>query len=389
MRIGLDARFLSHPQPGGFKTYTTNLIGALGEIDNTNEYVLYLDRQCVLDNLPRHENFRYQVVPGRIPGLRLPFREQISLRQQIARDRLDLVHFLCNTAPVNLSQPHILTLHDTIQVSGKNNFGLRRGLAQHRQWALTAYSGWAIAKSVHCAGRIITVSEYEKEQIANELRLPPERIAVTHLAPDPVYVNVGQELRHRWKREIGERYQVDGGIILGVGYEPRKNIGLILQAFSLIASERNDLHLMIVCADHYRRRRFQQMIETLGLGRRASILGAQPPEQLKVLYNVAEVLVFPSERESFGLPPLEAIACGTPTVAMNATSVPEILQDGATLVDGHDPRIWADAIVRLHCDDSLRRDLASRGQTRASQLSWPRCAQQTLQVYQEVHQEGL
>ena len=117
MKIAIDARFLTHPQLGGFKTYTTNLIGALSRVDSENHYVLYLDRPPKNCDLPQSRNFSYRVVPFTVPGLGMPYREQFALRREVAKDEPDLIHFLSNTAPVRMNRRFVLTLHDTIQLS--------------------------------------------------------------------------------------------------------------------------------------------------------------------------------------------------------------------------------------------------------------------------------
>ena len=115
MRIGIDARFLTHPQKGGFKTYSENLIAALAQIDRDNEYVLYIDRQPEQDTkLPDSANFSYRIIRGDIPYIGMPWREQTRLSRQVSRDKLDLLHSPCLTAPLRLSCASVLTIHDMI-----------------------------------------------------------------------------------------------------------------------------------------------------------------------------------------------------------------------------------------------------------------------------------
>lgn len=124
MKIGIDARFMTHPQAGGFKTYSQNLVRALAGVDADNEYVIYVDRPPLDGMLLKKDNFCYRVVRGFMPGLETAVREQFLLRRAIQHDRPDVIHFLCNTAPVNFDMPYILTLHDTIQVTAPNRVGL-------------------------------------------------------------------------------------------------------------------------------------------------------------------------------------------------------------------------------------------------------------------------
>lgn len=388
MRIGIDARFLTHPQPGGFKTYTENLVHALSQVDSLNQYVLYLDRDPTKAVLPQAANFVYRVVNGTLPGFGMPIREQIALRRQIHQDGLDIVHFPCNTAPVGIGGRFVVTLHDTIQVAAQNNFRLFRSLPNHKRWAMTAYSKWTIRKTAHAAPRIITVSNYEKTQIIEQLAIAPQRVCVTHLAPNPVYAPASPEMRERWRTEIGQELGLPRRFVLGVGYEPRKNLPLLIGAFAQLASSYPDLGLVIVAAETGSRLFFQHLVAQQDLDSRVSVLPAMPPGELAMLYNLAEVFAFPSERESFGLPPIEAMACGTPTVAMNLSSIPEVTRNGAILIDGKDVHTWANAISQLLTNENLRSELARRGLERAAELTWHRCAQETIQVYRAVTEKS-
>jgi len=390
MRIGIDARFLTHPQPGGFKTYTASLIQALTQIDDVNQYVIYVDRASSESELPRAKNFSYQVVDGTVPVLGVPVREQLGLRRFIQRDQLDIVHFLCNTATVNLQHKTIVTLHDTIQVTSKQQFSLTARLAQYKSWAIESYSKWTILRTVKSVERLITVSNSEKTQIMQHLQIPTERIAVTHLAAGPVFVPASSDQKAAWKLELQQRFglSLKGKLILGVGYEPRKNIPMLIEAFACLASDFPEWQLVVVAAEPNRRNAFQELIAKRHLSDRAVVLGQQSASDLAQLYNATDIFVFPSEYESFGLPPLEAMACGVPTIAMNSSSIPEIVEDGALLVDGKDPQTWANAIQRVATNSKFRSELVQRGLKRASEMTWQNCARETLQIYYEVF-EGM
>ncbi len=380
MKIGLDARFLTHPQPGGFKTYTTNLLNALAQIEDGNDYVVYLDREpedgCPLPDSPR---FTYRVTPGNLPIIGMPYREQIALRRQIARDRLDLAHFMCNTAPLHMSIPYVVTLHDTIQVDQSISFGRTR--QDHKQWALNFYSKQSILHAIGSAAQIITVSREERSLIHARLGVPQERISVTHLAPNPLYRPATTVQRQHWRRDLAEAYGIRTPFVLAVGYEPRKNIPLVLRSFAALAHDCPEVSLVVVAAQAEQRAAFQALADRLGLAQRIWILGPLPSHELVRFYNLAELFVFPSERESFGLPPLEAMACGAPTVALNATSLPEVLRDGAMLLDDLAVDTWSSAMGQVLENQALRFDLQQRGLRRAAMLTWHQCALDTLAVY--------
>ena len=383
MRIGIDARFLTHPQRGGFKTYTQNLIMSLSEVDSVNDYFVYLDRLLPDDKLPQKRNWHYKVVRGDFPVLGMPLREQLFLKRQIIKDRLDVVHFLCNTAPVNLTERYVVTLHDTIQVTTKNRFELWRGLLSRKRWA-AAYSKWVINKSIKSASRIITVSDFERKQIGHQFNVSYGHIAAIHLAPNPIFKPASSAEKSAWRSKLSQMHGIHKKFIFGVGYEARKNIDFLIEIYSRLTSEYEELDLVIVCAEEKRRSYFKKLSEELGLAGKIFILGSLPAEELAVLYNLAEAFIYPSERESFGLPPLEAISCGAPTIAMNVTSMPEILEDGALLIDGKDPQVWSDAFRHVVDNEEFRLQLIYRGLERASKFNWQRCARETIQVYSDI-----
>ena len=387
MRIGIDARFLTHPQLGGFKTYTENLINALIKVDHGNQYMIYVDRPNIRDTLPQVDNFTYRVIPVLIPYIGMPFREQFLLRRIIAKDKLDIVHFLCNTAPINIPGKYVLSLLDVIQVTDPQKFPYAKGWINIKRWAIDTYSKWTILNSARNASRVITLSQYEKEEIVKVLNIPHQRVNVTLMAANSVYFPVSSEVKRGQQVELRKKHNLPEKFILGVGYEPRKNIPILIEAFSRIAPDHPDLSLVVVAAEENRRQYFKMLADQLNLNHRVVIMAAMKPSDLAILYNSAEVFIFPSERESFGLPPLEALACGTPTIAMNLSSLPEILEDGAMLIDGKDIQTWANAIEQVISDQDFRSNLIKRGLKQAAKLTWQRCAEETMKVYSMVIEE--
>jgi len=382
MRIGIDARFLTHPQRGGFKTYSINLINAIHQLDAKNEYCIYVDRPYEPGQVLIKKNFHYRIVSGTFPIIGMPLREQALLRSYISKDHLDIFHSLCNTAPIGLKVKQITTLHDTIQVTLKIRLN---GLRNLKYGMITLYSKWAIMQSLKNPGHIITVSAYEKSQILNlRNEIEPSSITVTHLAASEIFKQAPPHERRALSEEIYNKFAITGEYLLGIGYEDRKNIPLLIEAFHQLASEFSDLNLVIVAAEEGRKLYFQQLVEKYQLGERVRILGSVSPADLFALYNLAKIFVFPSERESFGLPPLEAISCGAPTVAMNSSSLPEILGEGAFFVEGKNVQQWVDTLRMVLIDQNLRSKMVESGLRRASELNWENCARNTIQVYEQV-----
>jgi glycosyltransferase involved in cell wall biosynthesis len=382
MKIGIDARFLTHPQAGGFKTYTQNLIAALTRVDAENEYVLYLDRTPERkDWLPSGANFTTRVVPGLVPLIGMPWREQMELSRQAALDRLDLLHSPSLTAPLRLACPLVVTIHDMIWYhperfsNGRSTTGRRKLM----QWYYRVVPKMAAQR----AAGVITVSQAAKESIVQSLGLAPDRVFVTHEAAAPIYRRLDNPEQ---TEPIKQKYSLASDFILAIGSaDPRKNIDTLVQAYaSLPGSLKERYQLAIVWTHSFLAAGLAAQVEALGLNGRVQFLQRVCDEDLVSLYNTASVFVFPSRYEGFGLPPLEAMACGTPVVAANNSSIPEIVGDAALLTDAEDVATMTQLVAKMLTDETLKRDLIEKGLRRAAEFSWEKCGSETLAVYRKV-----
>jgi len=383
LRVGVDARFLTHPQPGGFKTYTTNLVRALAGLEADIELVVYLDRAPAEHGLPESPNVHYRVVGGSLPVLGMPWREQIALPRVLTRDRIDLAHFLCNTAPIACPVPYVLTLHDTIQMTEHAPADWRSGLSGQARWAVASYSRWCIRRVSSTANQVITVSRSEGDQISRMLGVPTSRISVVYPAPDPGFTRGTPANKMRWRADLSKRLGVPNRFALAVGYEARKNIPFLIRTFAR-SRLTESLGLVVVCANESRREQFGTLVRQERADGRIVVLGKTTFSDLVGLYNIAEMFLFPSGREGFGLPPLEAMVCGTPTVSLASGAVAEVVGDGGVLLPALDAQSWVDAIERLDVDDEFRAGVVQRGMTRAGTFSWTRCAEQTVAAYRDA-----
>lgn len=382
MKIGIDARFLTHPQKGGFKTYTENLVAALAQVDVDNEYVLYLDRPPLPHTkLPCQPNFSARIVSGQIPMVGLPWREQVGLTRQIVKDRVDLLHSPCLTAPLRLTCSLVVTIHDMIwffpeKFSRGNTWSVRRKLME---W----YYHWIPQYAAKNASAIITVSQAAKESIEELLGLDDNRIFITHEATSPLFrrVNDDQQIE-----SVRCKYRLPPEFILAIGSaDPRKNIKTLVQAYALLPAEfQSRFRLVIVWTHSFLAAELTRYIESLHLTERVQFLEQVPNEDLVLIYNAATLFVFPSLYEGFGLPVLEAMACGTPVVAANNSSIPEIADEAALLVDAQDPRMMAETMRLALCDRTLRATLTQKGLERVKNFSWEKCARATINVYRQA-----
>lgn len=384
MIIGIDATAFSHPQPGGYKTYVTNLLAALRDTPSQHTFRIFLDREVSpIERLAVPEGNGI-VVSNCVPALRQVIREQIQLPRQATRERCSVVHYTANTAPSYSRTPFVLTLHDTIALTGPQApFAL-----SHRrlwQWMLGQYARYVIPSAARNCQALITVSDFEKRQIVRYLKLPSEKIHSIHLAPASLFHPFDQSKREAANEQVISTYGFGQRFILAVGHEQRKNVSSVLRAYGRLKIPlRKQTGLLIVCARQPARRSLQDEVARLQLGDTVRVIGGVKPEDLLHMYNGAAALVFPSLRESFGLPPLEAMACGTPVIASTASSLPEVLGDAALLVPPMDLTALTSAIERVLDDSYLAASLTDRGIARCKQFSWERTAMKTLAVYESV-----
>ncbi len=381
MRIGVDARFLTHPQKGGFKTYTENLISALACIDESNQYVLYLDREPDQNTLlPKQSNFSFKVI-NQVPVIGMPWREQVGLKRQALKDRIDLFHSPCLTGPLTLSCPIVVTIHDTIwlfpqKYSQYETFSL--------QWKLMEWYNLLIPKYISKrAAAIITVSHSSKESIKEHLDVKPELIYVTHEAVNssfrPIQDNACTQL-------LRDKYLLQSKYILAIGSaDPRKNIKNLVNAYAALPQElKEQYRLVIVWTASSLAPALSRHVTALGIDPYVQFINQVSNDDLALLYNEASLFVFPSLYEGFGLPALEAMACGTPVAAANNSSIPEIVGDAALLFNAEDISTISSAMIKMLGDEIMRQDMGQKGLKRAGSFSWEQCARQTVAVYEKT-----
>jgi glycosyltransferase involved in cell wall biosynthesis len=370
MKIGIDARFLTHPQEGGFKTYTQNLVYGLSLLDDRNDYTLYTDRPGD-EEVYSHGRMRVKPVIG--PA---PIREQVLLPVAMAKDHIDIAHFPCNTAPVMHFCRMALTIHDLIPCQ-------RRQTGSRKSRALAAYWRTVMPRAAQAADKIITISESSKSDICNLLKAPENKIAVvpTGLHPDFMPVDDPEEAKL-----VQGRLNLPGRFILGfASSDPRKNCEGLLRAAGLAADRLGEMEIVLVCSSPEARDMALDVARLMaGPSLKMTLLDPVTRRDLVVIYNLAEALVFPSFYEGFGLPVIEAMACGTPVVTSNVSSLPEVAGDAALLTDPNDPESIAEAMVRIVKDEALKTELIRRGAARASEYNWSRTAMETIAVYESL-----
>jgi glycosyltransferase involved in cell wall biosynthesis len=353
MRIGIDIQS-TLGRKTGIGLYTANLLRALRQVAPQHEYV--------------------ELSWGRTEELRIDQRlrwQQFELPRRAQAVGVDLLHVTGFDAPLWKPCPVVLTVHDLIGLL----FPTSLPPVSRFYW-----SRW-LPRAIHWADRIITDSEHTQRDLNRLLGIPAECVEVIYLGVNEAF----QSLQDQAALEtIRQRYSLPMGIILYVGtLEPRKGLDTLIAAYGTLAADAP--HDVVIAGKRgwYTEPLFQQ-VEALGLGQRVHFTDYIPDEDLPALYNLAHLFVYPSRYEGFGLPVLEAMACGVPVVCTNAASVPEIVGDAALLVPPDDVEALAAAMRRVLDDRVLEAELVARGLERARSFTWEETARRTVQIYEEM-----
>jgi len=230
---------------------------------------------------------------------------------------------------------------------------------------------------------IITVSEATKNDIVRALKIPAEKIRVIYHGLEHERFRILKDAK-AVKEELNKKYGVGSFILQVANYFPVKNIPGLVKAFSKIKDQGVTHKLVIAGGRRWQYQEILKTIEELNLQKEVVLTGSMAGDGLVKFYNAADLVVFPSFYESFGLPILEAMSCGTPVITSNVYSMPEIAGDAAILVDPHDPDEIANAIYKVLTNDGLRYEMIKKGLERVKEFTWERCARETLKVYEDV-----
>lgn len=379
MRIGIDARFLTHPQRGGFKTYAESLIMAIAKVDSDNEYILYVDRQPLPTTpLPDQPNFRVRVLSGKQHSYEMAWREQWALPQEARRDHIDVFHSPCLTAPILLDVALVVTIHDMIWYHPAR-YSPNHARGSKRRY-MELYYRWVTEIAARKANAIITVSNASKQCIIQYLRIPDDRVFVIYEATKSIFrPTTDKKTSNMFLRSHG----LQSNYVLGVGSaDPRKNIQTLIRAYAVLPEHLRQQYKLVIVWNHgLLASEAVSEAQKLGVTSRVLFLHNISDDDLIILYNQASLFVFPSLEEGFGLPPLEAMACGLPVVAADNSSIPEIVGDAALQFSAQDADGLAELMSSVLTNPSLRAEMSRRGIERAAYFSWEKCALETIKVY--------
>jgi glycosyltransferase involved in cell wall biosynthesis len=366
MRIGIDAR-LYGPTNKGIGRYTQQLIAELEKSALTDDYLIFLQSSNFSLYQPLNPHFQKTKTDIQCYG----WREQILLPFLWRKYNLDVLHIPHFNVPVITSvfkigfkKSLVVTIHDLIHLKANQQASTRHPIIYFFKHHLVRLM---IGPAVKRANKIITVSEFAKNEIIRYYKINPNKIVVTYEAPimTTEIRNSKSETRNPYLLYVGNAY-------------PHKNLERLLRA---LKHTPNDLKLVLVGKIDYFYQRIQQLTKNLELEDRVTFTGAVTDEELANLYSNALAYVFPSLMEGFGLPGLEAMSCGCPVIASNAGPLPEIYGQAALYFDPTNIEEMTEAIKKITDDSELWEKLKKLGLDQVKQYSWEKCAKQTLEVY--------
>ena len=369
MKIAIDARKW---HDYGIGTYVRNLVRHLARLDHETTYFLFCERSDAAMLRDLAMNFVPIVDESSAYGL----VEHVSIPLKLKRLGADLLHSPHYVRPVLCPTASVVTVHDCIHLLFPQYLPNR--------WAYF-YARFMLGQAVRRSARVFTVSEASRADI---LRFypdaDPERIQVIPNAIDPAILETPSPAE---MARVNERYQLRGRFVLYAGnIKPHKNLERLITAFGLLKQRpgHEDVKLLIIGEDVARYGSLRRSMEAAGVRQDVRFFGFVPERTLAALYRLASVFAFPSLYEGFGLPPLEAMACGTPVVTSRISSLPEVVGDAAILVDPYSADEIADAIARVLGDAALADELRRKGRERAATFSWERSVRALHEGYMRV-----
>ncbi|MFZ5815410.1 MAG: glycosyltransferase family 4 protein [Bacillota bacterium] len=373
MRIAIDGRSLLGVRTG-IGTYTYQLVRRFPSISPDQQYIVFLNRQPSsgeLEALPEETSITYRT--PRLERLKWWFGwAQLYLPLAAHRAGSEVIFSPGTGGPYLPLQPLVVTVHDLSPLHFPQYFTARA----RRYW------NWIVPANARRAQVVLTISEYTKMDLCERLNIASDKVVVTHLAADPQFRPQSPER----VLEVCLRLGLKPGFLLYVGtIEPRKNLPVLFRAIRLLLDRGVKLPPLVLAGWRgWLWEESVQAIRDLALTDHIRLLDYVPSEDLPALYTAASLFTYVSVFEGFGLPPLEAMACGTPVVTSNCSSLPEVVGDAALLVDPNSPEEIAHAIDRGLHDTGLRLEMRERGLARAARYSWDATARQTLAVLRSV-----
>ena len=366
MRFGVDAHALGRHLPGN-EVYIRSLLRNFAALDRNSQFIAYVSEPGAEQWLPERVQVRHV---SNNPFKRLGW----DLGRAVHRDRPDMLH-VQYTAPLLAGKvPMVVTVHDVSFLEQAQYF------TASRRFQLR----WTVARSVQLAARILTVSEFSRDSILRHYDIPPEKVRVIPNAANPEFRIIGRDKAVSQSRDL---LGCAEPFLLSVGdLQPRKNHLGLIEAFTRLVTEYPQFphHLVLAGKETWFASKVRETALASGVASRIHFTGFVSDADLLSLYNACDCLVYPSFYEGFGLPIVEAMACGRPVTCSNTSAMPEVADGAGLLFDPNHPASIMRAMRDVLLDTELRGRMERLGLQRAAQFTWQKSAKATLEVYREV-----
>ncbi|MFP4289288.1 MAG: glycosyltransferase family 4 protein [Bacteroidales bacterium] len=377
MIIGIEAQRIFRKKKHGMDMVALELIRNLQKIDTENQYYIFVkpdeDSAC-LDETPN-----FKIIE--LGGGPYPSWEQIALPRAAEKYKCDILHCTSNTAPVRGKTPLITTVHDIIYMEGISL--LKKGGTLYQKFG-NMYRRLVVPPVIRKSKKVITVSEFEKQRIADFFGLKDDKLVA-------VYNGVGRHFQpvtdEKVLSEAKQKYGLPDNFLFFLGNtDPKKNTPTVLKSFALF-NWRSETKYKLVMLD-YEENALMSLLREIGhpeIRKDIHLTGYVPNMELPSIISQAKIFLYPSLRESFGIPILEGMACGVPVITSNTSSMPEVAGDAALLVDPKNPNEIVRSVNKLLDDPTLKADLAEKGLRRAQKFSWENMAISVAKLYKETY----
>lgn len=380
MKIGIEGQRLYRKKKHGMDMVALELIRELQKLDDENEYVIFIKPDEDRNIFEKSPNFKFV----ELQGGPYPAWEQMALPKAAKAEGCDLLHCTSNTAPVSPKMPLVVTLHDIIYLESISLF--KKGGTWYQKFG-NMYRRYVVPRVVRKADKIITVSEFERNRIHDFFGFPEKDNRLV-----AVYNGVSEHFRKISDKSelqrVKELYALPDRFLFFLGNtDPKKNTKGVLKAFSDYMKKSKDKDLYLVILD-YAEMELEKLLNEIGdstVREKIILTGYVVNTDLPAVYNLCSIFLYPSLRESFGIPMLEAMRCGVPVITSNTSSMPEVSGGAAYIIDPFKPEEITKGIEKLLSDEKLRKKLTENGIKQAEKFSWRSMAEHVLELYKSVY----
>jgi len=379
MRIGIEGQRLFRKKKHGMDMVALELIRNLQEIDTTNEYFIFVkpdEDHAVLSETPN-----FKIIE--LDGGPYPTWEQVALPKAAKKYGCEILHCTSNTAPYYTNIPLVTTLHDIIYMES-SYYNILTGSATTYQKFGNVYRKLIVPRVVKKSDKIITVSNFEKKRIAEFFNIAKDnRLEAVYNGVSTHFKPISDETA---LNSVKEKYHLPDDFFFFLGNtDPKKNTKGTLKAFSgFLKQTKSDYKLVMLDYDIHELEKLLDEIGDKQLINQIVLTGYVVNTDLPAIYSLSTIFLYPSLRESFGIPMLEAMACGVPVITSNTSSMPEISGDAAHIVDPYKPEEITEGIIKILSDKDYSENLCKKGLERSNLFSWKNMAAQILVLYNEI-----